>query len=105
MKATGLGVMPVSMRLFAGPAATEDAPSPTPQELNWPIAADPLGAGQPSNGPGVRCIVIDGADLAAFTVAAAAANANTVWTATSGRYSVSVRPLYPDESGCPIATS
>jgi hypothetical protein len=90
-------------RIYTTIAATLDYAGPSPQELVWPIAADPSAAGQPSNVPGLLCMAIDGVDLAAFMKAAATARANTVWTARSIRYAVSVRPFYPDESGCTTA--
>ena len=40
------------------------------------------------------------ADLTAFLAAAKTETAGTIWKAPSGEYSVSVRPLYPEESGC-----
>jgi hypothetical protein len=95
---------PTSMRVFAQVAPVTTESGLTPQELVWPIAQDPATAGQPSIVPSVRCIAIDGEDLASFMEAAQTAGSNTVWTAHSGRYSVTVRPLYPDESGCPSMT-
>jgi hypothetical protein len=92
---------PTSMRVFAQSASATTQSGLTPQEPAWPLTQDPAIAGQPSIVPGVRCIAIDGEDLASFMEAAKTARSNTVWTAHSGRYSVTVRPLYPDESGCP----
>jgi hypothetical protein len=98
---TDTAYRPSSVRVFAQDASATTQSGLTPQELAWPIAQDPATAGQPSIVAGVRCIAIDREDLASFMEAAKTARSNTVWTAHSGRYSVTVRPLYPDESGCP----
>jgi hypothetical protein len=87
------------VRIFAG-APGEADPALTRQQLAWPLAADPT-TGVPTRIPGTRCLAVSGSDLEAFTTAARTANALTVWTAPSGRYSLSVRPLLPDETGCP----
>lgn len=92
---------PAGLRVFSSPAQTAGTASPTPQTLTWPLATDPATAGGPTRVPGIRCIVLTGSDLGAFLVPAAKANVATVWTAASGRYNISVRPLYPDETGCP----
>jgi hypothetical protein len=95
---------PASIRIFVG-AAQEPAPSGfTQQAVNWPLAADPATAAGPTAIQGLRCFVLSGSDLSAFLGVARNANQLTVWIAPSGRYSVSVRPLYPEESGC-LATA
>ena len=88
-----------SMRVFTS-RQTTDPISPSPQVVAWPLAADPATAGQATDTDGIRCMLLTGNDLAAFMTVATTANSTTRWTAPSGRYSVSVRPLYPDESGC-----
>jgi hypothetical protein len=98
---------PTSIRVFVGPAV--DAPSTgiTPQIAEWPLSLDPATAGQPvaigSLNSNTRCVALTGTDLAAFLAVARTANSATLWKAASGRYGVSVRPLYPEESGCPSA--
>jgi hypothetical protein len=92
-----------SMRVFTSRKQTLDQVSPSPQVVAWPLAADPATAGQTTDTEGIRCLLLSGSDLAAFMTVATTANNATIWTAPSGRYSVSVRPLYPDESGCSTA--
>ena len=92
-----------SMRLYAGPFDTSNPDSPTPQVVAWPLSVDPGTAGQTTQVPNTRCLLVTGPDLAAFMAVARTANALTVWTSGTGRYSVSVRPLYPEETGCPTA--
>lgn len=91
---------PKAMRIFAAPTPTPNSASPTPQVVAWPLAADPASAGETTSLTGVRCVVVSGAELTTFLAVAGTANTLTVWTAPSGRYSVSVRPLYPEESRC-----
>jgi hypothetical protein len=96
---------PTSVRVFAGPAVETPSAGITPQVVDWPLSLDPATAGQPAtlgnlNG-NTRCIALTGTDLAAFLAVARTANSATIWKAASGRYAVSVRPLYPEESGCP----
>jgi hypothetical protein len=98
---------PTSVRVFAGPAVETPSTGITPQVVDWPLSLDPATAGQPavvgSLNASLRCIALTGTDLAAFLAVARTANSATIWKAASGRYAVSVRPLYPEESGCPSA--
>jgi len=68
--------------------------------VTWPLAADPATGAVVR--PGTTCLALAGADLAAFTALAKSANALSAWVAPSGRYSVAVRPLLPDENGCQL---
>jgi len=89
-----------AMRVFTSPAPTATDSGVTPQIVTWPLSLDPTAAGQTTSAADTRCVAISGADLASFLSVAKTANAATIWTAPSGNFSVSVRPLYPDESGC-----
>jgi len=91
---------PTAINIFASAAQPADPSAPTPAVIAWPLSLDPGTAGQPAPAEGVRCISIRGSDLASFLAVAATARSNAIWTAPSGRYSLSVRPLYPEESGC-----
>lgn len=91
--------VPTEMRLFVGPVLGDDPNFPNPQVVTWPLIVDPE-SGQKTTNPGLTCFAISGADLTAFLKAATGANVLTIWSAPSGRFSVSVRPLYPEESGC-----
>jgi hypothetical protein len=48
----------------------------------------------------VTCVVATGEQADAVLQAAAGASAATPWTWDGQRWSVAVRPLHPDESGC-----
>ena len=95
---------PTSMRVFAGPADGTNSQGVTRQVVDWPLALDPATAGEPSANTTFRCIALSGSNLTAFVTVAKGANGLTIWKASSGRYSVMVRPNYPDESGCPSVT-
>ena len=90
---------PTEMRVFIGPVPTADPAFPNPQVVNWPLTVDPK-SGRATINPGLSCLAVGGADLTAFLKAATGANVLTIWSTPSGRFSVSVRPLYPEESGC-----
>jgi hypothetical protein len=93
--------VPTEMRVFVGPVPGTDPNFPNPQVVTWPLTVDPK-SGQATTNPGLTCLAVGGADLTAFLKVATGANARTIWSAPSGRFSVSVRPLYPDESGCVV---
>jgi len=69
-----------------------------PAEIAWTGPALP---GEPMPG-GVKmgCVAVTGAELDQVLAAAAKANQNTPWTSGGNRYSVTFRPLLPDETGC-----
>jgi hypothetical protein len=91
---------PTQMRIFVNPLPADDPNFPNRHVITWPLAVDPR-SGEETTRPGVTCLVVGGENLAAFLKAATDANGlTTVWSAPSGLFSVSVRPLYPDESGC-----
>ncbi|MGY1803474.1 hypothetical protein ACI78T_09340 [Blastococcus sp. SYSU D00922] len=68
-------------------------------ELPW---AGPALPGEPTSGPpDVSCVTATGADAQRLLEAAQGANAATPWTTGDGlRWSVTFRPLLPDETGC-----
>ncbi|MGY1689851.1 hypothetical protein [Geodermatophilus sp. SYSU D01105] len=82
---------------------TEWAPGPEPElvqpEVAWPGPALP---GEPLEARlGLSCVVARGAEVAAVLEAAAGANALTPWTAEDGsRWTLTLRPLLPHETGC-----
>lgn len=92
-----------SMRLFTSPTDLSDPASLTHQVVAWPLSVDPGTAGEATKLPQTRCLVVTGSDLEAFLTVARKANTLTIWTYGADRYSVSVRPLYPDETGCPAS--
>ena len=93
--------VPTGMRVFTRLANAPDPSATAVQIVAWPLSLDPATAGQPTTVQQTRCILLSSTDLASFLAVARTANATTLWTYGSVRYAVSVRPLYPDESGCP----
>jgi hypothetical protein len=73
-------------------------------QLPWPGPALP---GQPTGGPpDVSCVTATGAEAQAVVEAAASANAATPWVTGDGsRWTVTFRPLLPDETGCADLTN
>lgn len=71
----------------------------TQPELPWPGPALP---GEPTGGlPDASCVTATGDQAQALLTAAGSANAATPWVTTDGaRWSITFRPLLPDESGC-----
>jgi hypothetical protein len=87
---------------IASPWVASDASLPKPKEVAWPgpgLPGDPVGTGID-----VGCVVTDGAKLRAL-VASAGANAATPWTSGGKTWSVALRPLLPDETGCADLTT
>lgn len=68
-------------------------------EAAWPGPALP---GEPTGGPpDVTCVTATGEEARAVLAAAREANAATPWVTGDGaRWSVTLRPLLPDETGC-----
>jgi hypothetical protein len=95
---------PAGLRVFVRPAETVDPSEPAPTVLPWPLVSDPAKTGQPTDVPGTLCVLLSGTDLTEFTSTAGQANARTLWSFGTTRYSAVVRPLLPDETGCPNRT-
>lgn len=88
---------PAEMRVYArqAGAANGNTAAGAPK---WPLAVD-LSSG-PDIGSGLRCVLLVGSDVAAFTTAAAAAGNTTTWATPTGSFYLFARPLFPDEHGC-----
>jgi hypothetical protein len=92
-----------AMRVFARPADSSEQNGQTRPVVAWPLNVDPGTAGEAMKVPKTRCLVLTGPDLEAFLAVAKTADSLTLWTYGTNRYSVLVRPLYPDETGCPAS--
>lgn len=102
---------PEQMRVYAtekvtqpaeGPAAEEQPVEELPQEpVEWPLATPLSEFGQPSQPENYRCGTVTGAELDQLLTAAQKANQLSPWTSGGKTYTVIIRPLLPDESGCP----
>lgn len=92
-------------RLYLGEAArllvAPYRPDPQlPQRpVDWPLAIDLGGAGREVGGAS-RCLVVEGEDWARLREVAGSTNQLTPWVHDGKRYSIEIRPLLPDESGC-----
>ena len=74
----------------------KDPSVPPPPPVAWPGPALP-GA---FVGMGLRCVTASGSAGAAVMAAATHANALTPWMFDGGRWTLLLRPLLPDETGC-----
>ena len=71
-----------------------------PQEaIEWPLDTSLRSAGQDA-GAGFRCVSVTGEDWSVLAPAVGQANQLTPWMSHGRRFSVSFRPLLPDETGC-----
>jgi hypothetical protein len=71
-----------------------------PQEaMRWPLDM-PLGSAGQDAGAGFRCVTVTGEDWSVLAPAVGQANQLTPWTSQQRRFSVSFRPLLPDETAC-----
>jgi hypothetical protein len=72
---------------------------PGPEDVAWP--GPPLAGAPLDGGLGLTCVTARGDAADAVLDAAASANATTPWTDAEGnRWSLVLRPLLPDETGC-----
>jgi hypothetical protein len=89
---------PGGARAFVSPySGQRDLPQ---EAIAWPLDMSLRGVGEHA-GSGFRCLTVTGEDWSALLAPAVRqANQLTPWTSDGRRYSVSFRPLLPDESGC-----
>ena len=95
-----------SMQLLVSPGAPDDGQGLAQKPVAWPLST-PLasfGATLPTLMEGQRCGTVTGDDLDALMPLFANANALTPWTDAGASFGITLRPLLPDEAGCPIAT-
>ena len=73
-------------------------------EVPWPgpaLPGGPLPSGPLPGGPGLSCVVARGTEADAVLAAAASATTLTPWVAGDGsRWTLTLRPLLPHETGC-----
>ena len=88
---------PAGVRAYVSPYTPQ---ADLPQEaVAWPLDQPLRGAGEDA-GAGFRCISVTGDEWAVLAPAAVQANQLSPWTSDGRRFSVSFRPLRPDETGC-----
>jgi hypothetical protein len=91
-----------AVRLFVQPAVAGEGPAQPP--IEWPLAAPLASIGesaQPGDGSLLRCAVVSGSDLEALRPLLTRANQATPWRSGGRSFSMTIRVLLPDESGCP----
>lgn len=90
---------PAAVAGLVAPYTPPDDPQLAQSDQPWPGPDLP---GKPLTGPlGVSCVVASGHQATGVLDTAASANALTPWIGADGtRWSVTFRPLLPDETGC-----
>ena len=86
-----------AMRLIVGSGAPGTGGGTS---VAWPLATGLAAFGQEMATGGSRCGVVSGADLATLAPALAGATTLTTWTSEGQAWTITARPLLPDESGC-----
>ena len=105
-KLSGARYTPHAIAVYVAQTA---APAPAGSgRVVWPLRSDLATAGKPAaNGLAYRCITVGGRDVKTLLARLRTANEQSRW-AVRGRanrtYQLVVRPLLPDEPGCPVAT-
>jgi hypothetical protein len=92
-----------AVRLFVQPAVppTDGLIQPV---IAWPLAIPLTTFGesaQPGDGAALRCGVVSGADLEVLRPLLMRANQGSPWRSGGHNFSLTIRVLLPDESGCP----
>ena len=94
-----------AIQLLVTPGAPDDGQGLAQAAITWPVST-PLaafGSSLPMLMPGQRCGVVPGSDLGSLRPLLETANTLTPWTSGGESFGIAVRPLLPDEAGCPIA--
>ncbi len=94
---------PTAVRVFVAPGAPQGN-GVTEPSIAWPLAAPLSSFGAPvptplGGGP-TSCGVVQGEDLAKLLPDLRRATQISPWTSDGSAYTLSLRPLLPDESGC-----
>jgi hypothetical protein len=90
------------LRIYVLGQSSPPDPGLEQKPVDWPLA-QPLGSfGEPLvNGPEGRCGSVSGDDLQTLRPLVENANELTPWRSDGTSYTLVLRPLLPDESGCP----
>jgi hypothetical protein len=91
------------LRVIAVPDDPASGPVPERARVtDWPATTllQRFGEAVPQEGPGVRCGVLAGADLATLRPALEASHELTFWRSGDLTFRLLLRPLLPDESDC-----
>ena len=92
-----------SVQLLVTAGAPQDPEGLAQDPIAWPLDTPLAGFGETRHEliQGERCGVVTGEDLAALRPLFAAANTLTPWTDDGAAFGIVIRPLLPDETGCP----
>jgi hypothetical protein len=91
---------PQTMAVISSPWDGPPTGQPAQPQLRWPGPALPGPEFDRTMLQFLHCISFTGAELTAVLAAASHANAETPWVWQGAAYSISFRPLLPDESSC-----
>lgn len=91
-----------ALRVYSQPYGTPGAEEPKQEPKDWPLSTPLASFGAVYNGE-IRCGVVAGADLDRLLPAVSGSNTRTPWASEGKQYLLVLRPLLPDESGCPKA--
>ncbi len=90
------------LRIFTRPGLPPDEPDLAQPDLEWPLAEPLMSFGEPfPMGEDARCGTVSGDDLQTLLPLVMSANQLTRWESDGELYELLLRPLLPDESGCP----
>lgn len=90
------------LRIIARPGLPPVEPDLVQPDLEWPLPSDLASFGEPyPMGEDARCGTVSGEALSTLLPLAMGANELTLWESGGDRYELLLRPLMPDEDGCP----
>jgi hypothetical protein len=93
---------PAGLRVFVRSGSPPDQTGLKEPAIAWPLGTTLSAFGTPLNAfPQIRCGTATGEELAHLLPDARRATELTPWRSGSATYSLTFRPLLPDESGCP----
>jgi len=93
------------LRVFVSAAEPQEPAEIEPSFADWPLATPLATFGSPlADFAEMRCGVVRGDDLATLRPALEGSNQLTFWRSQAMTYQLTLRPLLPDESGCPAGT-
>lgn len=95
---------PTAIRIFSIAAQPAGQGGITPSVVDWPLSAQLASFGAPFGSSDMRCGVVSGSDLARLLPLLRTSNQLTYWRSGGSTYQLTLRPLLPDESGCPTGT-
>jgi hypothetical protein len=92
-----------AVQLLVTNGAPQDDQGLGQEPIAWPLDTPLGGFGEthPDLFQGERCGVVTGDDLEALRPLLAQANSLTPWTDDDAAFGIGIRPLLPDETGCP----